>query len=214
MKPKALIFDIDDTLIQTIESVWKKFKYIGKQYFDIELTNDDIRPHWGKPLNECIHESLQKMDSPEKLRQISFDESEKFPIPAFPGAVKLIENLARKYYLGAVTSSAYDFIDSHMIKAGFDLNLFKFIQTADDTEFHKPDPRVFKPALEKLALKNINKEEVIYIGDSLSDFLAARDAGFNFIGLLTGLTTKEVFIENGVKEENLFDIVTDIEDIL
>ncbi|WP_414479912.1 HAD family hydrolase, partial [Pseudomonas aeruginosa] len=73
-----------------------------------------------------------------------------------------------------------------------------YTQTADDTPFHKPDPRVFEPALTWLETQDVRPEEVYYIGDGLHDMKAALGAGFNFLGVETGLVTAEQFAEHNV----------------
>jgi len=51
----------------------------------------------------------------------------------------------------------------------------------------------------QLWLKNqrISSDEVLYVGDGLQDMKAAQDAGFNFIGVETGLTTSDQFKKYG-----------------
>jgi phosphoglycolate phosphatase-like HAD superfamily hydrolase len=74
--------------------------------------------------------------------------------------------------------------------------LFDYIQTEDDTIYHKPDSRVFEPALKWLTKEKIQPGEVIYVGDSLNDMRAAIDAGLQFLGVQTGLTSLEEFQQN------------------
>lgn len=48
---------------------------------------------------------------------------------------------------------------------------------ADDTQKHKPDP---EPLLECLKRLGINAADALYVGDGLSDYQAARNAGMDF----------------------------------
>jgi phosphoglycolate phosphatase len=54
----------------------------------------------------------------------------------------------------------------------------------------KPDPEGLLLAVEKLGVKT---EDVLYIGDSYVDAMAAEAAGMKFAGVLTGTTTREEF---------------------
>ena len=51
------------------------------------------------------------------------------------------------------------------------------IQASGESEHHKPDPRVFDALIQVLQGSSIDKNEILYVGDSLSDLYAARDAG-------------------------------------
>jgi phosphoglycolate phosphatase-like HAD superfamily hydrolase len=59
---------------------------------------------------------------------------------------------------------------------------FKFVQGVEDTQFHKPDPRVFTLAIARIRVRYKGSVEIIYIGEAYGDFLATRDAGLRFIG--------------------------------
>ena len=48
---------------------------------------------------------------------------------------------------------------------------------ANDTVKHKPDP---EPLLECLKRLSLQPEDVIYIGDAHSDYLASKNAGIDF----------------------------------
>ena len=71
---------------------------------------------------------------------------------------------------------------------------FDHIQTAEEQSHKKPDPRVFDPSLKALG---IEANKVVYIGDELKDYYAARDAGVGFVGVETGMATASEFTEVG-----------------
>lgn len=61
----------------------------------------------------------------------------------------------------------------------------------DNTQFHKPDPRVFN---ELLAAHNLSPQNSAYVGDSIGDAIAAKQAGLHFIASLeSGLRQREDF---------------------
>jgi HAD superfamily hydrolase (TIGR01549 family) len=61
----------------------------------------------------------------------------------------------------------------------------------DNTQFHKPDPRVFN---ELLHAHSLQPQECVYVGDSVSDAAAAKEAGLHFIASLeSGLRSREDF---------------------
>lgn len=111
--------------------------------------------------------------------------------------------------IGVVTATSRQYFEDDLDRHQGSRELIDYTQAADDTQFHKPDPRVFTPALAWLKAHDVKPEEVVYIGDGLHDAQAALKAGFNFLGVETGLVTAEQFREQGHKSisalGNLFD---------
>ena len=68
----------------------------------------------------------------------------------------------------------------------------------ENTTFHKPDPRVFDPMIQKYKFK---RSEIVYIGDTVSDVVATKEASIHFIASLEcGLRTKSDFADVIVDE--------------
>lgn len=194
---KAVFLDHDDTLVGTIEAKWAHHKHVAETFYGRELTDDDIRPHWGKPLGELVC-LLYGTDDREQALAYNTATHEAYPKTLFPATIPTLQRLkAAGLLTGIVTAtSSFSFehdLDLHEIPR----DLIDYTQTADNTPFHKPDPRVFDPAIEWLNNRGIAPDEVLYIGDGLHDMRAATGAGFNFLGVETGLVATEEFRQNG-----------------
>ena len=64
----------------------------------------------------------------------------------------------------------------------------------DAVTHHKPNPEGLLLAISRLGAQ---KQDVLYIGDALVDAEAARQAGIDFLAVLTGTVSRETFeIEN------------------
>ncbi len=88
------------------------------------------------------------------------------------------------------------------------------IQTCEDTDIHKPDPKVFEPTLSKLAEKKVMVEETMYVGDSIQDYFAARGRGLHFVGIADRSTPKKVFHDEGaITIKGLKELEKEIEKI-
>jgi beta-phosphoglucomutase-like phosphatase (HAD superfamily) len=85
-----------------------------------------------------------------------------------------------------------------MIAVGIPLDRLVLLQTASDTPHHKPDPRVFAPALARLSACGVEPEATVYIGDSLNDYRAAHGAGLGFVGVHGRTTELAEFERHGV----------------
>ncbi|HSX28411.1 MAG TPA: HAD family hydrolase [Candidatus Saccharimonadales bacterium] len=194
---RAVLFDHDDTLVQTIDIKWEEQRYIAKTYYHKDLTDTELREHWGKPFPEMIGLLYETSDIEQAIRY-NKAVHESFPKRLHNDAIAVLAYLAEQHLkLGLVTSASRYILESDLARLKVPENIFKYTQTADETDYHKPNPLVFEPALMWLASYNIAPRNVIYIGDSLDDLTAARGAGFQFIGVTTGITTKTEFNHRG-----------------
>lgn len=196
---KAVIFDYDDTLVKTRESKWDAIRETAKRFFDLDIDNDHISKFWGLPFEQMLAGSLKNSDTFENLRDKYFEVTTEFPMEEHEGASDLINNLVPDYLLGIVTASNRKLVIDDLKRLSFPVDMFFEIQTAEDTSIHKPNPKVFEPILQKLSAKGVNQDQVLYVGDGLKDWFAARDAGLNFIGITHGTTTKKEFNKEGAK---------------
>jgi pyrophosphatase PpaX len=194
---KVIFFDHDDTLVGTIDAKWAHHKHVAQTFYGKELTDDEIRPHWGKPLGELVC-LLYSTDDVEQAMAHNTATHEAYPKELFTATVPTLRRIkADGLLVGVITATTrFSFehdLDLHQVPR----ELIDYTQTADDTAYHKPDARVFEPALAWLAKRQIKPEEVMYVGDGLHDMKAAIGAGFNFLGVETGLVTAEQFSEQG-----------------
>ena len=82
------------------------------------------------------------------------------------------------------------------------MSKFDIIVTEQDTQFHKPDPGVFDRVFEKW--KDIDRKDIFYVGDVLTDFEAAKNADINFICFFNEKIHKEEdFISAGVDKASI-----------
>jgi phosphoglycolate phosphatase len=196
---KAVFFDHDDTLVGTIDAKWAHHKHVAQTFYGKELTDDEIRPHWGKPLGELVC-LLYGTDDVEQAMAHNTATHEAYPKELFTATIPTLRHIkAAGLIVGVITATTrFSFehdLDLHKIPR----DLIDYTQTADDTSYHKPDPRVFEPALAWLTEQQIKPDEVMYIGDGLHDMKAALGAGFSFLGVETGLVTAEQFVEQDAK---------------
>jgi phosphoglycolate phosphatase len=67
---------------------------------------------------------------------------------------------------------------------------FLAIVGGEDVSRHKPDPESLQLAMTKLG---VGPEDVLYVGDGVSDARAAQRAGVSFVAVLSGTTPREAF---------------------
>lgn len=206
MKPRAIILDWDDTVVATFNGVLdlhQKFAANRGEVIDLELR---LKKAWGKPLKEIFAE-LHPNDKWEIIEREYFDfvEQVDYTGQPFGYALEALKKLkSQGLLLGVVTSSPRKGLDRTLTRYIPDSSeLFEFIYSGDECLHHKPDARVFDLAFRDLERLGIKAGEVYFVGDGMSDYLAAKARRIKFIGLLSGFTTQEQFQEAGLKESQI-----------
>ncbi len=190
---KVVFFDHDDTLVGTIGTKWEQHKHVARTFYGKELTDDEIKEHWGKPLRELVC-LLYGTDDVEQAMAHNTATHEDFPKELFTATIPTLRHIsATGKLIGIITATSRFSFEHDLTLHQIPRELLDYTQTADDTPYHKPDPRVFEPALEWLAEQQIRPDEVVYVGDGLHDMRAAKGAGFSFLGVETGLVTAGQF---------------------
>jgi HAD superfamily hydrolase (TIGR01549 family) len=196
---KAVFFDFDDTLVGTRLPIWDMHRHIAKTYYDIDLSDEKLLEHWGQPIDVLAQHYYQTDDIRKGTNYIML-ENANFPKTQFKYTVPILKKLRQAgKKIGIVTASHLDILKLDFINTDFDGKLVDYIQTADDTVVHKPNPAVFDPMIAWSKAHGIKPREILYIGDGLHDMLAAKGAGLHFIGVTTGLTTAADFEANGIE---------------
>ena len=190
---RAVLFDHDDTLVATIETKWAQHQHVAKTRYNRDLGEKDLREHWGKPLRVMVGLLYGTDDIDQAMDYIMLVRDD-FPKRLFEstlGVVERIRQTARP--VGIITAHSREGFELDLDELGIPRELFDYTQTADDTLFHKPDKRVFDPAIEWLDSMQIKPEQAMYVGDGLHDMQAANEAGLQFVGVETGLVTAQQF---------------------
>jgi len=190
---KAIIFDYDETLVQTLDSRIQAYIKLAKQNYHFDLKEETIRKAYGLPYEDFIHTLFGKVDSVENIIANYQKIIPDFPNKAYPHSVKTVNKLLSKYFVGIVSGSRRNMMLSDMKKLGFPIAKFFYIQSGEDTLDHKPDPRVFNPLITKLKTMSIKPKEALYVGDDLRDFEASAKAGMCYIAIANHTTEVKVF---------------------
>ncbi|GEM_PF-476764 len=196
---KLVLFDHNDTLVGSIKSKWAQHKFIAKTFYDKKLTDAEIRLHWGKPFTVLL-KHLYGTDHIDMAMCYNIATRSKFPKILFRDTIKTLRALRKSgKKVGLVTATTRSSLNHDFQTLKISEQLFDFIQTEDDTIYHKPDPRVLEPVLKWIAEQQIQPEEVLCVGDQLIDMTIAQEVGFGFVGVSTGLVSVEEFEQHQVK---------------
>ncbi len=206
---QAILFDHDDTLVGTIQAKWAQHKFLAKTFYGKDLTDNQLRIHWGKPLTLLIQHLYETEDINTAMSH-NIATRDQFPKQLFPSTIDTLKTLRTQgKKLGLVTATTRSSLNHDFETLGYAKEIFDYIQTEEDTKFHKPDPKVFEPALNWLAQNKILPHEVLYVGDHIKDMQAATGAGLHFIGVATGIISTKEFEEHHAKSiQELSELLT------
>jgi beta-phosphoglucomutase len=187
--PKAIIFDLDGTLIDSIPAHVRAYQRLANDEFGIYLEQESILKHFGKKTRDIIKALLpvyeKDLDALVKKKQSYYREAFD-SIKLLPGINKVLDTIKEKGIRCALgTSSSRRNVDIVIKK--FNLE-FDAIITGEDVERGKPSPDTFLTLAQRL---NLSPKDCLVIGDAVYDILAAKKAGMKAIGVLTGSTTRE-----------------------
>ena len=131
------------------------------------------------------------------MKDVNEFEAGASPFPNVELVLKQIHNIGiRQAIVSAKVRKQYeiDFVSK---------GLHQYIEVevlADDTKKHKPDPEPILLCLEKLGL---DKKDVIYIGDALSDYQVCINAGIDFAYAKWGSVSSKGILANIILHEPL-----------
>ncbi len=181
-----LIFDMDGTIVDTKEEIFELFRE-GFRNMGLQLDEEALERNIGLPLRELLKELLgeYREDVEREIRRIYFSRRER-KIRVFPGMMPVIQiDSHRKAIL---TSKKRD-------PAMYDLEYlniahhFHAVLGADDVERNKPSGEGILKIMEILECRD--KNNVLMIGDTEMDILAAKDAGVKSVAVTWGFRSEE-----------------------
>lgn len=181
---RAVLFDLDGTLIDTNELIIDSFKHTFKVLKDIEPERDQIISWFGEPLFKTMGKFFDDVEEAISIyREYNLNHHDE-RISLYNNTKEMLISLRKRgYKLGIVTSknkgTALKGLEFLGIRDYFDA-----IVTSDDVENHKPHR---EPVLKACGLLSIPPEEVIMVGDSMYDILSGRSAGSKTCGVLFSL---------------------------
>jgi HAD superfamily hydrolase (TIGR01509 family) len=192
---KAVIFDIDGTLVDSVDlhaQAWKEtFREYGKN-----IPYEQVRSQIGKGGDQLLpvffsHEELDEFGEEMQAHRSKLFKREFLPrVKPFPEVRELFLRLKDDGKRLALGSSASDEELKAMKKIAGIEDLLEAETSAEDAEKSKPEPDIFQAALAKLG-DDIAPSEVIVVGDTPYDVMAAAKAKLRTLGVLCGGFSEE-----------------------
>ncbi len=192
---KAVIFDLDGTLLDTLKDLQLSVNYALKLHSMPERSLDEVRSFVGNGIAKLIERSVKNGTSKEECAAVLEDFKAYYAIHnsdntmPYDGIRQMFENLDGA---GIKTAVVTNKIDSAAKKLCHEM-LGIDVTIGDSPERKKkPSPESVYEALELLG---VSADEAVYVGDSDVDIETARNAGMDCISVTWGFRDK-VYLKN------------------
>jgi phosphoglycolate phosphatase-like HAD superfamily hydrolase len=213
MKNRIFVLDLDGVVINSIQH---GIPMLEKMAIESGLSTDEdfidfVRSLWGKHMETEFAPALStkygwKPENSQKLISDFLIIDHRNPAPLVPGSRKAIGNLQKRGSLMVITNRGQSGVSAIMRPDMLKPEWFTYVQHTDSGLPKKPHPQ----AMEKI-IAGADGQPIYYVGDSVHDDLAMVTEAqklyqreINFLGVLSGVSTKKDFLAAGLKQEMIF----------
>lgn len=197
-KYKAIIFDLDGTLLDTLKDLQEGTNYALRVNGKPERTIEEIRQFVGSGARKLIERVIPGCEVEgvfEKVLEdfgVYYKEHCKDNTAPYPGILEMLKELKQRGYRLGVVSNKPDFAVQELIPEYFP-DTFDAVTGERKGIERKPAPDLIWEAMKNL---DATKEESVYVGDSEVDLEAAKNAGIPCISVAWGFKGREFLEEH------------------
>lgn len=204
MKTKAIIFDLDGTIADTIGAIAEGVNLTMEELELPTHTDSEVRTfiNFGPRhlISEAIPESEKEKDPDivDKALEIynqmyakTYIHTEK----TYDGMSKVISTLSKKFKTAILSNKQDEYVKAlaeQLLPSGS----YLYACGSLDGIPAKPSPII---AHRVTNLLKVLPEQCVLVGDSQVDIDTARNAGFDIVSVSWGYTSKEALIKNGAR---------------
>lgn len=201
MEKKLVIFDMDGTILDTLDDLTDALNY-ALSYHHLPLrTKEEVRLFLGNGIQKLVERGVPSGTEDADTRKV-FDTFRVYyqqhcydKTKPYPGILHLMKVLKENNYLIAVISNKADSAVQELCRIYFE-GLIDYAAGEREGIRKKPAPDAIFSLLETLQVK---KSSTIYIGDSEVDIKTARNAGIDYLIVTWGFRERTFLEEQGAK---------------
>jgi pyrophosphatase PpaX len=195
--PPALLFDLDGTLVDSIELILSSARYAFVGFDGRAPTDEEWRMGIGRPLLTVLREYAR--DEPEaqrlldRYREYQLANHDRL-LAAYDGIVAVLRGFAETGHGMAVVTSKSDWLARRALELVGVSDIFPVLVGCDSCVNHKPHP---EPVERALALLEASASDAIFVGDSPHDVESGRAAGVFTVGVTWGAFSRREMEASG-----------------
>jgi pyrophosphatase PpaX len=181
---KAVLFDIDGTLLDTFDFIYGAFEYTFDLHGIARLPRKEISQRMGGILEDVYAQMAPGYDAialAETHR--TFQEQNVTLAKPFPNTVLVLDALKQRgFKLAAITTRSNRTSILSLEQNGI-AGYLDVVVSLEDVMRHKPNPEPIFKALHDL---NVVPADAIMVGDTSADIMAGKNAGTKTVAALYG----------------------------
>lgn len=195
------IFDLDGTLLDTLDDLTDSMNYIlGMHNFPLR-TRDEVRNFVGNGVRKLVERAVPpEYKADEEFIDKFYDDFSLYynshsdiKTSPYPGTLDMLDKLIHSDFDIAIVSNKIDSAVKSLSAKFFGERIKSAIGEKPSVR-HKPEPDMVFMAMEEMGA---DKENSIYIGDSEVDIQTAKNAGIPCISVLWGFKDRKFLEDSG-----------------
>lgn len=201
MKYDLIIFDMDGTILNTLEDLKNSLNYVLQQAGYQTRTLEEVRTFVGNGIRKTIERALPSDIEEEKVDELFSLFMDYYAIhntdntKPYNGVIELLKELKHLGYKTAIVSNKQDSAVKSLCKKFF-TGLFDVEIGEKENIAKKPEPDEVN---EVLKILNIDRTKSIYIGDSEVDIQTAQNSKMKSIIVDWGFRDRKFLYEHGAE---------------
>lgn len=209
-----IVFDMDGTILDTLEDLTDSMNHVLLQYGYPERSIDEIRSFVGNGLYNLVRLAIPTGKSEEHIQEVLssmkayYGEHSNIKTRPYDGILDLIRALRDKGYKTAVVSNKIDSGVQDLCELHYK-GLFDVAIGEKDGVARKPAPDMVYAALDALG---VPKDRAVFVGDSEVDLATARNSGLDMIAVGWGFREPKFLLEQGA--ERVYASPAEVEEAL
>lgn len=211
---KALVWDLDGTLLNTIDDLADSVNFALSKYNLPNKTVAEVKNAVGNGVALLIERCINKGSENPKFTEIlqafkeHYSKNSAVKTAPYPEISETLKTLKTRCYKLAVVSNKFENAVAELCRKYFP-NTFDVVIGESTQIKRKPAPDMLYKALELL---KVGKNEIYFIGDSEVDIQTAANAEIKCLSALWGFRSKEVLLASGAKNflntpQDIFDYI-------
>lgn len=201
MKYKAIVFDLDGTLTDTLADLKNSVNHALSEFGFPARSLEEIRSFVGNGVRRLIYLSVPE-NTPDEVSEKCLDVFKAYykdhscvETKPYDGIIEVLSELKSRGIKTAVVTNKMHEAAVDIVKLFFDGLIDVTIGQIDGVA-QKPQPDSVFLALQKLG---VSKDNAAYVGDSEVDCMTAQNAGIPCIGVTWGFRDREILENNGAQ---------------
>jgi len=190
-RPTAVLFDLDGTLIDTIDLIMESFRYTARAHGYMPVSEEEWIRNLGIPLRVQFGHFTRDDDEVQAMVATylahNMEHHDRL-VAEYPGVLEQVRYLRDAgCRLGVVSSKMHGRLERGVEVGGYD-GLFEILIGADDVENPKPHP---EPVLMALGKLGVEPAQAVYVGDFIYDMASGHAAGVRVAAAMWGPFKRE-----------------------